>query len=196
MGGIEEIIRQIEEESNSEADKIIKAAKNDCDRLKADCEVEIKEFIEKDNSDIENFAKIELSKIESSADSFEKQEILKVKQDIISDMIEKAHKRIVSLDTQEYFDILLKIAKNNAHADEQGMLLLSESDLKKMPSDFEKKLINNNLKLKVSKEACNIKDGLILSYGDIEENCTISSLIETKREKLFDLVNDCIFRRQ
>ncbi len=196
MGGIEEIIRQIEEDSNTESDRIIKAAKSDCDRLKNDCDSEIAKYVEKDNSDIENFAKIELSKLKSSADSFEKQEILKVKQEIIADMIENAYEKITELPVEEYFELLLKIAKNNAHKDEEGIVFLCKKDLDRMPDDFGRKLSENGLLLKVSESPSGIKDGLVLSYGDIEENCTFSALIDAKREKLFDLVNEKIFRRQ
>ena len=47
--------------------------------------------------------------------------------------------------------------------------------------------------LKVSENTVDIPSGFILSYGEIEENCSIDALINEKRDVLEDKLNSLFF---
>ncbi|MBE5957461.1 MAG: hypothetical protein E7254_01165 [Lachnospiraceae bacterium] len=192
MGGLEEIIKQINIEASQEADDILKSAKRDCDKLKADNKKEVDALIETKNNQSKADANLALEKMKSGAEVKKKQDVLRIKQKLIVETIEKAHAKMASQDADKYFDMLLEIAKNNAHK-EAGEIAFNAKDLARVPADFEKKLAALGLELKVAKEAVNIEDGMILCYGDIEENCTIQALINEKKEILQDKVNKYIF---
>ncbi|MCR5835047.1 MAG: hypothetical protein K6G88_00905 [Lachnospiraceae bacterium] len=192
MGGLEEIIKQIEIESSNEAKEIISSAERDCNKLKAENKKEVDALIEDKKIQDKAAADLALEKMKSGAQVKKKQDILRLKQKIIIEIIEKAHQQMVDKDVDSYFDMLIEIAKNNAH-EEAGEIGLNAKDLARVPSDFQKKLDKAGLNLKVADKAFDIEDGMVLSYGDIEENCTIQALINSKKEILQDKVNKYIF---
>ena len=52
---------------------------------------------------------------------------------------------------------------------------------------------NKGAKVNISDKTKNIKNGFILVYGEIEENCTIQSLFDEKSDALRDIVNKELF---
>ena len=72
---------------------------------------------------------------------------------------------------------------------------LSAKDLQRLPADFEAK-VNAALKdgtIEVSKEAANVNDGFVLSYGDVEVNCTFGALLSEQRDTIKDKIYQLIF---
>ena len=47
--------------------------------------------------------------------------------------------------------------------------------------------------LKISEEAAEIKNGFVLDFGGIEENCTFDALIDQNIEELQDKVKSLLF---
>lgn len=192
MGGLEEIIKQINAESEAEISDIIAKAQAECERLKSEGQKETNALVEEKNRCSVQEAELVLEKMKSGVKMRQKQEYLTLKQQLISDILVKAEKKLESLPAQEYFDVLIKIAKNNAH-EEEGVIVLNHRDLERVPEDFHKKLAEAGLKLTVSKNTADIENGMILDYGDIEENCTLKALIHSNKEGLVDKINQYIF---
>ncbi|MBE5878061.1 MAG: hypothetical protein E7290_14405 [Lachnospiraceae bacterium] len=193
MGGLEEIIKQINADAEAEKSEIIANAQKECDEIKAKSDADIAEIVETKTQKSEQSAALALEKIKSSANMKQKQEYLAFKQELILDIFKKALNRIETLSDNEYFDMLVLVAEKNAHQEEEGVICLSKKDLGRLPEDFEKKLADKGVKLKVSKEPVDIESGMILDYGDIEENCTFSALIREGKEVLTDKLNKYIF---
>ena len=76
-------------------------------------------------------------------------------------------------------------------------MFLSDRDIKRMPGNFQKEIseIAESVggKLSISTNPKNIKNGCILVYGGIEENCTIDALFEERRNYLSDMVQKMLF---
>ena len=66
-----------------------------------------------------------------------------------------------------------------------------------MPDGFEKKIQaaarEKGGSLVLQKEPKDIADGFLLVYGGVEENCTWEALMDAKKDRLQDRVNEILF---
>lgn len=71
-----------------------------------------------------------------------------------------------------------------------GEILFSEKDLKRLPATFAKEIAEiagkNGGSLKISDKPAAIDNGFILSYGGIDENCSLKALFAEKHDQLQD----------
>lgn len=196
MTGLEKIVEQILSEADGEAEKIKTAAKAEADKILLDAEKEAGKIKLQSDSRIDMEKKSREARAKSSADLKKRQAILRAKQDIISDILDKAYKQVLSLDDAEYFDILLKMVKKYSQ-DRDGKIYFSEKDLNRLPRGYGKKIeklaAENGGSLSVAEESCNIDGGFILNYGGIEENCSFKAIFSSEKEKLADKVNQFLF---
>ena len=196
MSGLEKMKSQILDEARHSAETEIKKAEEQAaemrNRAKADANAEAEKILEKSKADVESF----LERAASSCDMYRKKAVLKAKQEVIQEVLQKAYERIQSLDAQSYFEMVEKLLDNYTLAQE-GEIYFSKEDLERMPEGFEQKIRQTAVlkggALTVSKEPRQIDGGFILVYGGIEENCTIKALFEAKREELSDKVHSLLF---
>lgn len=196
MTGLEKITSQIQEEANACAEEKIAAAKKEAEALlseaKSVCDAMLSEAEEKNNA-------LKLSydgRIKSSADQQRRTALLKAKQEIIAEVLEKAYETLKTEDVKSYFLTMEKILKTYVLA-EAGEIYFSEADLARMPADFEKKIEaaakEKGGSLVLKKEPKAIEDGFVLVYGGVEENCTLKALFDAKKDQLQDKVNAILF---
>ena len=196
MGGLDKIIEEIKDQANAEAGQILKEADEYCDEY-------MKEITDKVADEVEAFEKKEKSKrdlynekVKSGALFRERNEILKTKQQCINEVIKEAEYTICNLETKQYFDFLSKLFEANFDGTE-GEMFFGKEDLERMPEEFKEKIKaiadNKGAKVNISDKTKNIKNGFILVYGEIEENCTIQSLFDEKSDALRDIVNKELF---
>ena len=111
----------------------------------------------------------------------ERNSILRAKQQVIEQAIDKARESIAGLNDEEYFNVLEKLLRKNVQQG-KGKICFSKKDLDRIPNGFEDRVkeivAENQGELVIDKEPANIKDGFVLVYGEIEENCTLKALIE------------------
>lgn len=197
MGGLEEIIRQIKADAETEAKEILDKANDTCDSIKKETRDKIEKIEKAGTKKAESEAKLTLDMMKSAAQMEAKQEVLRTKQEIISDIIDKAYDRISNLPDAEYFDVLLKIIEKYSQP-AKGVICFNKKDLGRVPADFEEKADkvakNKNGSLEISKEAVDIENGMILDYGDIEENCTFKALFHNRKDILQDEINTLLFK--
>lgn len=189
MKGLSNILTQIENEASQKVSEILTSAQNSADEIiskakaKAESEAEI----------IKNNAEVKYNDILSRSDSANelkiKREILAKKQELINQTIDKAMQSFLDLPDEEYFNLIETLVKKHLHKGENGEIIMSERDKKRMPTDFVSKLDG----LKISDKTINADGGFILSYGDIEENCTFKAIFESKREEMMTTVNELLF---
>ena len=196
MGGLDKIIEEIKDQANAEAGQILKEADEYCDEY-------MKEITDKVADEVEAFEKKEKSKrdlydekVKSGALFRERNEILKTKQQCINEVIKEAEYTICNLETKHYFDFLSKLFEGNFDG-KDGEMFFGKEDLERMPEEFKEKIKaiadNKGAKVNISDKTKNIKNGFILVYGEIEENCTIQSLFDEKSDALRDIVNKELF---
>ncbi len=196
MTGLEKIINQIQEDAGRDADAVIAQAKEHADeiltRAKADAQKLQEEILKKSEKDIANYRK----RAQSSADLKKRTAILKAKQEIISCMLEKAYEKICSEDTKTYFDRIERMIRAYAQP-EDGVIHFSGKDLDRMPQDFPERIraaaesVGGSLRL--SQKGIRIENGFVLSYGGIEENCTLRAVFDMKKDELTDKVHEMLF---
>lgn len=196
MSGLETIIAQITDDARAEADAILAGAKERAEAYRKREEELLARETDAENRKSEKKAALELEKRRSAALMEQKKQILSAKQRMISDVIEKAKQEVLSMPEDAYFELLYQIADACAQSG-TGQVLLSEKDLKRLPAGFGGKMDaiarKHGAVLTVSQKPAEIEGGLILDYGDIEENGTIEALICSKKETLQDLVSSFLF---
>ncbi len=196
MTGLEKIIEKISLDAKSagaevraRADDrcadILSQAKAECDRIDAKAEADANAL----RADI-------LARGESGAQMQRKNRILTAKQEMIHGVIDAAKKKLLGLDSIDYFVLLGKLAKKYAQPGD-GVMYLSETDLNRVPSYFRSALAEIGAKkggtLVLSDESRDLGGGFVLAYGGIEENCTFEALFEENKERLQDVVRATLF---
>ncbi len=196
MTGLDKIVEQILEEAENESKTILEDANKKAELIIADAKKEAEKI--KANSD----EKISMEKLsgenraKSSADLKKRQTVLKAKQEIINDIISKAHESLINMEDEKYFEMMEKIVDKSV-LPKDGQIVFSERDSKRLPKDFEKKVSDIAKKhggsLALSDKNADIDGGFILVYGGIEENCSISAMFSANKENMADKVNSLLF---
>lgn len=196
MAGLEKIMSQILDDAREEADSMIRMAEQEVLAIKDQAKKETDKITEKMIQKGEAEAALHLQKVQSGSELAKRKELLKVKQEIIADILKKSADSLAVLNTDDYFKLMERILTAYAQP-EAGEICFSEKDLKRMPADFPEKA-NAVAKKKggslvISKVNRPVANGFVLVYGMIEENCTISAMFDAKKEELQDLLNRFLF---
>ena len=193
MTGLEKIVQQIRDEAQQAADAVIAQAKEEAGQLAAkateDARTQSGAILAKSKTDVQNH----LAAARSAAELAQRRAVLAAKQEIIGEAIESARQSIYKLPDSDYFALILKMISKFS-LPQEGELLFSPADLGRLPASFETSLAKSaNGKLTVSRETRDIDGGVVLSYGGIEENCSIEALFYAARERLQDRVQELLF---
>lgn len=196
MNGLDKLVARISGESDAQIKAIIDEANAKAVEIKADSDKKMKAECER----IEKKAQTEVETIEmrskASAELKTKQILLTGKQELLNDTIGMAKEKLSSLSDQEYVDFIKKLFSKHVPS-EDAVLKLNAADLKRIPQDvidgFVKSAEDKGAKLTVSSEAAEIKNGFVLDFGGIEENCTFDALIDQNIEELQDKVKSLLF---
>lgn len=196
MTGLDKIINQILDEANNSASKKLEDAKAQAEEIlntaRAEAEKETEEISEKSKGNMASYEE----RMKSAADLKRRTAILEAKQEMISDVMEKAYQKFCSKQDEEYFATILDMLKKFVRA-QDGVLYFSKGDAGKIPGDFEGKAQavakEKGGTLTISKESRNIDKGFVLAYGGIEENCSFKALFDSKKDELQDKVQEALF---
>ena len=208
MAGIDRIKESILSEANAKVESILEeakqAAKEVTERATAAAGKMKEEAAEKAARSSQDYA----GRIQSQIGMQQKQSILSAKQDLISDVLDSAHDKLLNLPDAEYFSVILRLLDQNIQKG-KGEILFNAKDLSRLPADFAHQLdeaaAKKDGKLTLSKEAADIKSGFILryrdekdpdtssNYGSVELNCSFESLIAEKKDQLSDLITQKLF---
>lgn len=196
MTGVENIVKSIEDDANKLAGKILDDAKLKAESIFKAANQKATGMSLDMTDKAEKIAKLTVERAKSSALIEKKRAILTEKSKIVSDTIGSAKKYLMNLPDCEYFDFLLKIFKNRVSKD-NCILIFSEDDLNRMPDNFKLEISKlekeNNIKIEISKTARDFSGGFIISYGEIEENCTIDALFNDNVDSICDELNKILF---
>jgi len=198
MSGLDEILNLIETQQQQGEELILKAAKSKAASIKAEgdkkAQIAYDEFMhrskEQAEKDYENAC--------NSVDADMKRRLLSCKVGLIDEAIEKTIAKLKALPDSEYFQLIIRLVEQHSQP-EKGVISLSSSDLARVPADFESNL-NEAVKksggsITLSKEAADIEDGFILSYGLISENCSFRAIVESEKDEIRDTAARALFGR-
>ena len=196
MAGLEKIISQILEDARQEADSRMRMADQEilaiADTAKKEAAKISAKIIQKGEAE----ASLYLQKVQSGSELTKRKELLRVKQEIIADILKKSSESLANLNTKEYFGLMERILEVYAQP-QAGEICFSPRDLSRMPKEFAEKAASiaqaKGGTLRISQETRSVANGFVLVYGMIEENCTISAMFDAKKEELQDLMNRFLF---
>ncbi|HIZ45182.1 MAG TPA: V-type ATP synthase subunit E [Firmicutes bacterium] len=196
MAGLEKIISQIRHEAEEKGERMIAAAEKDAEQMLETAREEALavcgEIEKKSERDVANT----LERGRSAADLKLRQGILARKQRLIDEILTEAREAVNHMEPELYFQAMVRLAVRSAMAGD-GTVTFSETDLRRLPEGLEERM---NAALEIPDASLHISDipgkldgGFILSYGEIEENCSIEALFDSERERLKDLVQEILF---
>lgn len=196
MSGLEKIVEQIISEAKETAQRTIAQANTEAAQIaeaaKAASEKELARLLTEASKQAESAQRL----ADSAAEMNARRSLLAAKQQLIGSVIEEAKAALTALPDDEYFAMLLRLAKKNA-LPQKGELFLSQKDLDRLPAGFEdrlnQELAPHRAQLQISKQARPLDGGFLLVYDGIEENCSFSALFDAQREALQDQVHRILF---
>ena len=196
MSGLDNMKSQILDEAAHSAEVNIAQAKSKAEEIldaaRAEAAAQVEKISDKAERDAVNYAQ----RVAASCEMQRKQMLLRAKQDVIANVLNKAYNRILALDAEAYFDMIRRMLDEFVLG-ESGVIYFSARDLSRMPAGFEAEIQGAATKkggaLSLAKESKEMEGGFILVYGGIEENCTIKALFDAKRDELSDKVHGLLF---
>lgn len=196
MTGLDKMKSQILDEAKAAAEDKIAEAKAQAEETirsaKEDAAKQTESILHKSKNDVSNYQE----RLESSIDLQKRTKILAAKQEVIAEVLEKARAKVEAMEAGEYFSMLLKMVEKYALA-QDGEICLCAADLARLPEGFEAEVSRiakeKGGSLKLSGEGKQIKNGFILVYGGVEENCTINAMFDAKKDELSDIVHRLVF---
>lgn len=196
MTGLDKMKSQILDEAKAAAQSKTREAKVQAEEILAEAQAEAEKSQEsisqKSEAEIANYKE----RVISSIDLQRRTKILKAKQEMIAEVLDKAYERLSTMEKDAYFSMLTKILEKYV-LPEDGEIFFSSADLERMPAGFEAEAAKiakeKGGSLTVSKEGKNIENGFVLAYGGIEENCTLKAMLDAKKDELSDKVHRLLF---
>ena len=221
MTGLERITAKIIAEAESDAAKILEAADDRCaiiskeaDEKATAAEKKIAEQTEKKCEDI-------ISRAKSSANMTKRNILLEAESEMIDRAFETARREILNFPKEKYCEILVTFISGSltglietervnreVYGDTEELpeeILLNADDkaaygniiLEELRRKVVGKIDSSVLKkVKISDETANIDGGIILRYGNIELNCSISKMINGLRATFEGEIAKVIFESE
>lgn len=195
MSGLDGILKTINEKSEEKAKSVLasysKKAQKGSEIILQRAENECKSALESAEKEGDTIR----VQAYSSAKSISSLRILELKYELISQVIEEAKKRLMSMSDDEYFSLMYRWIQSSIE-DKCGEIQFNLRDNSRLPNGFIEK-INSRGKgnLTLSKIPADIQGGFILRYEKISENCSLQALIEEKYDEITDSVARIFFQR-
>ena len=196
MTGLDKMKSQILDEAQAAAGARVSEAESQAkeilDAAKAETDKAVAAISQKSDADVANYA----DRVKSSIDLQRRTQLLSAKQEVIADVLDKAYAKLSSMQSEEYFAMLVKLLERYA-LPQDGEICFSQEDLARMPEAFkaqiEKAAEAKGGSLSVSQEGRKIENGFILVYGGVEENCTLKAVFDAKKDELSDKIHRFLF---
>ncbi len=193
MTGLDKIINQIQLDADNTTQGIKAKSEAQCTALLNEAEAEAQAILAKGKADADKKYNDIIKRAESAANLEERKITLLAKQDIIKSMISNTLKNILNLPEDQYFELIYKLIEKHS-LNSEGVISFNKTDLSRLPADFaEKANLISKGKLSLSETSAEIDGGFILTYGGVDINCSISSLINDYSEKISDSVAQLLF---
>lgn len=189
MTGLEKIIAEIKNDAKEVAGHQEKEAQKKADAILEEVKNEIKAQKEQSSKNAKVKYDDIIDRAKSSCELETRKAVLNKKQELIFKVIEDAKLELANLPTDEYFNVLLKLAKIHS-GEEKATLTLGKKDLERVTNAFKESLPKE---ITVSDEACNIENGFLLIYDGIDINCSFDALFDDKLEELQDKAASILF---
>ncbi|MBW2057411.1 MAG: V-type ATP synthase subunit E [Deltaproteobacteria bacterium] len=195
---IESLIGRIIEDAKKASEEIMQKASKDARTWEEKTEREVRAIIDQGKQRAARAAEERKQRMISMAELENRKELLRAKQGLIEEAFSRAVERILSLDDEAYGTFLVNlILQADPVGDEE--VLLNDRDLGRFRDGWIGKL-NQRLKqegkkgeMRVGRESRPIKGGAVLRRGRKEINCSLESVVLSKRNELEATVAGILF---
>lgn len=195
MTGIEKITEMIADEASANCQKILKDASREVKKILTDARKDAEKISNEIVSEAQKQADLINSTAKSSAESITRNRYLEIRNAILNDIISAAYEEIEKLSDEEYFELILKLLVKNIQPGECTMFM-NGYDLGRLPEDFQLQInsaVFEKSAVYIAKQAVDIENGFILSYGNIQVNCTLKSVFDENMDNLKDMLSSYLF---
>lgn len=193
MNGLEQILEEITADSAAFAEKTLDQANAQVVQILRRAEMKASEIEHAANEQAEQITKARLAHAESAGKIRAKRVLLHERQQLVTETIRLVEEHLAAMDDASYFSLLLRLLKKYASG-APGTLFLSERDLAHVTPEFLQNA--ENMGLSVAEATRPITGGFLLSYGDVEENCSFEALLETEKDRLQDVICRVLFQEE
>lgn len=190
MNGIEAITNTIIDEARQKAAEIVAAGELEAARVIGDAEKEAASRVSSAASAAEDSALDALSREKQQGNLAYKKEISSYRQKLVYEVFDRAFDRLADLPDGEYFELLKKLSLACTD-DRGGELVLNGRDREK----FGKRL-SSETGLKLSERTAAIAGGVIVSFGDVDNNASLEVVIRELREQCSFEVSETLFGKE
>ena len=221
MTGLNKITDKILSDAQADAQSVLEAAEEKCRQIDAEYAEKADSIKETLNEAAEKEAESIVVRAKSSAALEKRNILLETKSNLIDEAFASALSEILAFDDVKYRDLLVSLlvsalreqvqsetvsrtlyGEDEALVPERYEVVLNSRDRTKFAetllSEFrapaqrtiDKEFID---KVVLSESVANIDGGLILRYGDIESNCSLSVIMKQMRPALEAKVSDTLF---
>ena len=223
MKGIENITAKIIADAENDARVKLEGAASECERIRADYQSRAAELREKMLAEAETEAEQRVLRAKAAAAVGKRNAILNAKGEAVDAVFDTALSEIRSQDPEKYRDLLVGLTESaiedqiEAEARERkdyGDAELCTYDsfeiiLNKADRDAHGKAVIEGVrrasigrldqsvteKLKLSDKVANIDGGVIIKYGEMEINCSLSMIFARLREELESEIYNILFNQ-
>ena len=183
MNGIDKVAARIVSDAQQEASAMKSEAEKRAAELKAAADRHAEELRQTYLAEGDAEAEKQYSLLVSAAETEAKKDLLRVKQDVLSEAFDRAVLYLRNLEKERYVKLLSSLARK---ASETGTeeIILNPEDREKLGDALLEELKRSGSRLTLSEETRPIVGGLILSQGRIEINCALDTLADLHRSEL------------
>ncbi len=196
MSGLEKILNEIHSDAERESREILEKAQAEEKDILARAEKEAAEVKAAAQEKGKQLLASQRERSQSAAALRVRQRMLREKQALVQETLALAERQLLERPAAEYFGNLLSLLKEAVQSG-NGILYLSERDLKRLPEGFSGQMAAvaaaKGGSLTLASEPRKINGGFILEYGGIEENCSYAAMFTAERERLEDIISAQLF---
>lgn len=193
MSSGEKIIECIRQESQARIDAITEDAEKNYNDVMEKARKQAQDIRHSGEHKVQLQSEKLLGAYKSREELEKRNALLKTKRNEIEKAFEHIYQHILGLNTDKYFELMLKLAKTLGQT--SGTVFFNSRDLKRMPKDMADRFAKCGIKADISSAPDDsIDSGFILKHGDVEENMSFLSVMNDKRESIEDLIGRELFR--
>ena len=194
MSGLDKIIQDIKAQTDAKIDELMTVAREKADAVIAKAQEDSDKTVKEAQTKAERESAQVVERAHSSAQLKQQKMILSKKQELIEQVMGKAKETILSQSDSDYFEMIKKMV-SRFELPEPGVISFAKRDLDRLPSGLQESIKEAvGTDVEVSDKPADIDGGFVLSYGGIEENCSIDAIFRSEREGLQDCISDILFK--
>jgi V/A-type H+-transporting ATPase subunit E len=186
---LEAIVDKILKDAREQTSRIEGESRTKIQSIQSQCEETVRDLLEASRKRAEKLAEDQRRKLLSMTELEVRKEVLALKQEMIGTVFEKSISQLLEGDEERYSALLKKLILDaDLEGDEE--LILNQKDRERIGNDLIREINEKLLKAKrkgdlwLSRESRQIRGGVILRRGRKEVNCSVESIIYSKRDEL------------